>query len=275
MIKRADFPGQPEERLPIDQLPGEREVRVAEFDPERKYAFGSVPRLLDISVDNDIWLKPEDVKHASPDFLAENLRQRMGKQEIDGVPFNEFEYSTAVTHVPTLIGRTAAKALKPYALANTTIRREVELKAHRGVLEGVLPKHKSLFEGLQAEVATLRRLRYLADKPGFALEKGGHIKELAALGWASFDNMLRVVGDREKWDDEKRYRVNQALLTKLSTGPQREKIGTWQAMTGEAYRYAVRRFSKVGMREKVIEKTLSDTKGELDKLYSETGFFEI
>lgn len=271
------FPGQPEDALPLDGVPPVEAVPMPVFDPEKKIAFGSVPRLLDVKLDDNYWVRPADLEHVTSDYLQNSITRRAGIQEIDGVPFDATEYATTLLNVRSYAGKVASKATvtKNRQMGNVTFRRETELKEQRTVMGRRLTEHTELFKGLDHEVKALKELRKYADKPGYALEKGGRILLLAAFGWKTFDSLLSVVGEREKWSTTDVYGAKQALLAKLKTGPQRERIGAWQSMSDDAFRYAMRRYAVVGSRQKQLETYLKEVKSGLESLYEETGFFEI
>lgn len=277
MPPNRKFPGQPGDELPLEGIPlMEREIQVP-FDPNKRVAFGSVPRLLDIQRDQDIFLRPTDFEHASSDYIQQSLTRRTGIREIDGVPFGSSEHALVLLNVQSYAGKVATKGTKAKnrAMANPTFRKEAELKDQRNALGRRFVEHTDLFEGLKEEVETLRDLRKLAGRPGYALEKGGRILQLAAFGWKCFEGILTVVAERENWSPDEAYRANQAMLAKLTTGGQRDKIAAWQSIADDSFRYAMRRYNVVGVRHSQLNTQLKEIRSDLESLYAETGFFEI
>lgn len=267
-----DFPPPPE----IEVVTEVTQLRT--YEPDRRRAFGSVPRLLDISPNETITVEEADFNRASPDTLTTVLLEsgnKQGLRMVDNVPFSSDEFTALVLSPRTVAERAGSFALKKVKLANPDRQFEIDYLARRKELERRQPVQQKVVDGLHNEMRTLAELRKYAQAPGRALTTEEHLRELALVAWQIFDRMLQEVADRQSWSVEERMNANQAMLRSFSEGAQRSRVGSWQRYIDVAYRYTLRKFSVFSRHQRWLEQDLTEIKSQLDAFYERTGYYEL
>ncbi len=242
------FPG----ALPLEGL----EVPRAALEPERRRAFGSVPRLLGVNLELTLQLTAADKAHATAENLQSALYGAEG-QSVNGLVLNPAEYSAILIHATSFEERLGARAERAHAHSNPIRRAEAKIDAplhayrDRG---GLLDKHIGVVAGLSTEVAKLAELAKYIRVPGYALTTEAKMRLLTTYAWEhSFDNLLRVAANQQHWTLRERHGATEAMAARLFSGPQTERVGYWGEITGLARTYASQKRALFTQRQHQVE----------------------
>lgn len=255
--------------LPLDGV-----VPRASFEPERRRAFGSVPRLLGVNLELNLELTASDRQHAAGGYLRDSLFSSQG-QQVNGLALNPAEYATVLINAPTFEERIGARAERAHKYSNPIRREEAKLNApwhayqdHNGLLE----KHQAVVTGLAGEVSALEELMRYIRARGYALTNEGRIRQLATYAWQhSFDNILEVASNQRGWTRREHHGAVEAVATNLVTGPQNQRIGYWGGITGLAHEYAKKKRALFTQRQHVVESRIKVIEKQRDIFYADHG----
>lgn len=262
------FPG----ALPFEGLDVPRPV----FEPERRRAFGSVPRLLGVNLELRLQITAADKAHATVENLQSTLYARDG-QSVEGLVLNPAEYAAILIHAATFEARLGARAETHHADSNPIRRAEAKIDAplhayrDRG---GLLDKHIGLVATLAAETEKLAELAQYIRLPGYAQTTEAKLRLLATYAWEhSFDNLLRVAANQQDWTLRERHGATEAMAARLVSGPQTERVGYWGEVTGLARTYASQKRVLFTQRQHQVEtriKLLSQQRDAFDATHGIT-----
>ncbi len=211
------------------------------IDLSSRNAFGRSVSLAyyDISPETLINVTETDLSHVEIDNIRDALYTGGGRFQINGLNFNEEEYSTIVRN-PKYFGRAViAKTFSARGLDNNSDRRTET--AERSALHAFSSKEEAMtnmLQGLEQEHVWLSKLHKEMKGPKYAHYRESEMRTLATSTWhISFINMLNVTASKMEWDDETHELAEKALTVRLLTGPQRSKVGYWQQLTSLGIRY--------------------------------------
>lgn len=171
--------------------------------------------------------------------LQKGLFAREGLTVVNGVALNPQEYEAIVRHPGAFAKAVINKALR----ANTNepdldTRKAKAERAAMHALEGKQPTLQDMRVGLINEEVILRRLSAEARSPGYAHMSEKQMRQLLGYVWVyTFGNMLYVNSLNKDWDSAKLESANLALMQRLLTGPQRQRVGNWRQMLELASKY--------------------------------------
>lgn len=231
-----------------------------EVDLERRNAFGRAVSLsyYDISPVTLEGLSTDDLALVSTLSLTEALYTGGGDFKIDGLTFNETEYST-IARSPRALGKAVmATTQTANMLDHNQDRRDGRVERSRlHAFESKEEAMSKLMDGLGQEKDWLDKLFKEMRSPGFAHFKEGEMRLLINNTWQiSFKNILSVASTKNGWDGETHETAERALTKKLLTGEQRTKVGYWQQMTSLARRYNRNKQSIINTRLNEVRKSL-------------------
>lgn len=260
------FPGMPE--LPIPALPP---INPHLVGPDRRRAFGSLPRLIGVSLEAAAELTNEDMLRVSPDSIKSSLYSE-GDYVFNGLALNSDEFKVIMLSPKSLRTRVGARADSAHASSNPIRRQEVKMTAPKHVLEQVLPLQEALAAKASKEVAELEAFSKFMRSPGYAHYKEADLRTQAtSVLTGSFANLLRVAGEQQAWTPEQVKRARPALETRLFTGPQRQRIGQWWQYTDIATRYGQARLAMFTQRAHATTSEINKINKQLAEFYEANG----
>ncbi len=218
---------------------------------ERRRAFGSVPGYAgrvslvkpgDVSL-AEIMANVDDAEHINPTYLQMALYTDQ-EQSYNGLALNPLEYSTVLLDANSFKNRSLARIERTAAFNESSeIRKgEMRITVPLHAFEKLAKRHIGLITGLDNERVLLRDMSLQARSPGFA-----HIKEAdlrmraSSVITTTFENIVEVVSRAKHWTPEEKVRAKLAMMERLSSGPQRDRVGYWQVLLCVGENYAGRR----------------------------------
>ena len=245
----------------VDSQPGQ-------FNPRRRRAFGSVPKLLKFESASD-QLTIEDHARVAPRHLQEALFTGVGSS-VNGLALNSVEYQRILVHKQRLTTKIAARGESTHALSNPVRQAEAKITTVIHVYEDLHDSHMSIITGINKEHDKLVELRRLIHSPGFALTDEADLLIRANDAWNfSFANLLRVVANQRKWTVAQTKAASAAMTDGLIRGPQRQKVQYWDDVSKLADRYALARRALFTQRSSVITTEIKKLQKELQAFYED------
>lgn len=226
----------------------------------RNVAFGRFvkPELYDVFGDHDLGaLDPEQKAWMKVERLTETLFDppKDARFVVDGIGLNPYEFNL-VARAP---GRLAETAMSR-TLGDNDVDDERLAASERSRVHALQTKHTSMtahLDKLLNRRTDIKLLNRRAKAPGYAHETEDRMKELLSGAWQEFTTMLDVMHVRRNWDDEKRAQAEAALLSYLTQGSQRTRVGRWWAMLGLADNYLGARINILRKRNRQVEDMLT------------------
>ena len=260
------FPG----ALPFAGISVERPA----FNPNKRRAFGSVPRLLWEHVHLELQLTPEDRHHASPEYLSASLNAASGRG-FNGLAFNAAEYSVILLNPESLEEKVSSSALKGHSYSNRLRRQEVAIHAPIHMYtdrNGLQDKHLQIIESLTKERNILDELGTYIRALGRARTTEARIREVTTFAWqTSFANIITIADYQNGWTERQHQGASEALASNLFTGPQNDRMTHWRDMTDLARTYSNRKRILFTQREHVIASRVKILKAKEADLYAKNG----
>ncbi|MEO8104964.1 MAG: hypothetical protein ABI602_01370 [Candidatus Saccharibacteria bacterium] len=254
------------------------EVPRAVFAPERRRAFGSVPRLLGVNLELSLQVNRADKAHATTENLQSALYGRVD-QAVNGLVLNPAEYSVILINASSFEDRLGARAEAAHAHSNPIRRAEAKIDAPLHAYRdpgGLLAKHIGQVASLTAETDKLAELAAYIHVPGYAQTTESNLRLLATYAWEhSFDNLLRVAANRQDWTLRERHGAAESMAARLASGPQTQRVGYWGELTGLALNYANRKRALFTQRQHLIETRIKLISQQRDVFDSTHGITRI
>ena len=278
-IGQEAFPGMPE--------PPVIEPAQAPYDPERKRAFGSIPRILGVTVETvGEEIDPRGDRLISPWYVNTTLYGARGGYSVSGLAVNEAEYELLVRWPKAFSEAIEAKTEGANQEGVNHIR--YEEKRIKSVLEAYrskLPLHEAALAGLVQDTDNLREAQKVAAAPGYSLVKPKQHEDAKPERYTELDlqimftriwegdlpNLLKVVSQQHRWNEEEKALAETALKSQLFAGPQQERVRFWKEKMQMAYMYGMRRRALFAQRTHKVQTEIGKRERDLAKLYETHG----
>lgn len=266
-----DMPEQPQQPAVVEQA--------QRSDPEKRRAFGSVPRLLgskalELAVEYHE-ISPELIMEVGANNLRTSLTSPRGKFMVAGLALNETEFKHIIRskELETVEAPVMARTVAANRGTVNPIRlEEKELKSRKGLLGTKGKAHTAVLNSLEKENVNLSELFRLIKSPGFALVKEADLRILATSAWEhSFLNLINVAKNQFGWDNDKAEQAKKAMTSRLLSGPQRERVRYWEELTGLARDYSRMKHALFSQRKNKIVTSYLKVDKELTEFYEKNG----
>ena len=248
------------------------------FEPTRRRAFGSMPRLLGVDLELHMDLSTTDFDRVESDYITESLYTDKGRS-VNGLALNPQEYGVLFRSQQTFENAIVARASTPHALSHPLRHDEVKLTAPLHAYQddgGLLEKHQLAVHGFTDEVTNLNELRGYIKARGFAHTTEARLRQVATYAWEkTFTNILYVLGDQRRLEPRDRHANAEAMATKLFAGAQSERVAYWGVMSTLAERYTNAKRLLFTQRQHVIESRIDVLTKERDQFYATHGLDPI
>lgn len=219
--------------------------RPSNSDIGKKVAFGGFLKkaIHDVSSEkNTSLLAPKERGIMHPTVVASKIFKdsrdyRTEGLYVDGVLLNQVEYRLLPRSPRALATSTVARTL-----GDKDIREDSNVmnRADRSVVHVFESKEELLqahTEKLKSIYDDLGKLSRLVHYPGFAHVDASEMTRLIAVAWNEFNNMVHVVGTKERWDQEHVQVAEIALVASFTEGPQNIRVRNFADQLRFAKRY--------------------------------------
>lgn len=245
---------------------------VREFEPNRRAAAGSIPRLISLDFDPKIptTLEDEEFLHTANlrSLLWHNNSNSSEKYVADGVALQPETYKALVRNVPSLARSIGSRILSSRSgfLRKPDVAAEAEYSGQSHALERQLEQQSKIADGFDAQRLRMHELLGYLDQPGFAKTTESRLLMLTSEAVGEFDTIIDVSSRQMGLNGEAVIRLKNTVRKFLATGPQANRIENWTKMTRLAMQYSDRRRALFANRSNAIQKELGRLKTGLEKL---------
>lgn len=269
-IRREDFPGTPEEMLPIEAPV--QQAPVEDYDPKRQLPFYKVPNLLRQQPNPLITVTAEDVADIQPVALMRALHGPEGDRTVDRVALNAAEFGRIALSPKTLLARVQAPASVKYANSNPIVKEEHELNRRIDVAKQYIKKHDAVIEDLSKEIDVCKTLLGYAKYPHLRRATDVATRDMAITAWSGFANIIDVAAYQNGWSLDKKNAVNEAMVRALTTGAATAKLKAWRKTLPILQDYAARKRYIFSERNNELAEEQSKAQTKRDDLLARHGF---
>lgn len=207
-------------------------------------AFGYIPgHFIDTSeIGNFTDLDIERVRQGNLWGLIRNSTK--GGYFVDNIALNPREYSVVVRHMGSFVTSIGARVESGKAsLAGADSMQSSKTAAIAGALSSKEAAHRRVIDGYKSELSTLEQLVELgkSGKLDKAITPEAELRIMATTATTSFSNIIDVCANQGGWGAEGRNAAWSAMRSKLTSGPQNERIRYFNQLLTIAVQYTKKR----------------------------------
>lgn len=273
-MKREDFPGQPEDALPL--LPDMPQPGVEpRFDPLQRRAFGSVPRLLGAKLDIPKFERLDTLawERTKPENISAGLIGRPdGGTVVDGLVLSPEEYQAIMRSPGRFLTSVQVRTMIARRNRNDISQEEGVLKSGYESFESKRQRQATVISGLETERSCLRTLLTEQKAPAYP-----HTKQVDLVLVAhqtlqtSILPMLHTLKQQHGLSPEEHIDTHQALMYRLFRGPQNSRMKSWGDVMHVADDYVAAKISLFNNRQNIVTRIAQKLQSEQNDFYIKHG----